>query len=61
MTPLHVHLEKWNTRSWTNSVHKSLDERFHERHQIPLLSLFQRYVFTLASRIPLEAKYCPLV
>jgi ankyrin repeat protein len=49
MTPLHVHLEKWNVHSWTNAVHKSLDERFHERHQIPLLSLFRGYVFTLTS------------
>jgi hypothetical protein len=41
MTPLHVHLEKWDVHSWTNSVHKDLDERFHERHEIPLLSLFR--------------------
>jgi ankyrin repeat protein len=62
MTPLHVHLENWDVNSWTNSVHKSLDERFHELHQIPLLSLFRKYVFTLTSRIlPLEFKYCPLV
>jgi ankyrin repeat protein len=62
MTPLHVHLENWDVNSWTNSVHTSLDERFYERHQIPLLSLFGRYVFALASRIlPLKSKYYSLV
>jgi hypothetical protein len=44
MTPLHVHLETWDVHSWTNSIHESLDKRFQERHQIPLLSLFRRYV-----------------
>jgi len=51
MTPLHMHLENWDVHSWRNSVRESLDERFHERHQIPLLSLFRRYIFTLASQI----------
>jgi hypothetical protein len=43
VTPLHVHLENWDLYTQRNIVSKSLDEIFHERHEVPLLKLFQRY------------------
>ncbi|KAE9375050.1 ankyrin [Stipitochalara longipes BDJ] len=42
MTPLHVHFEHWDPSVFRNSVHKYIDERFYERHEIPLLNLFRR-------------------
>lgn len=42
MTPLHVHLNNWDASISANAVQKRLDERFHERHEIPLLNLFRR-------------------
>jgi len=42
ITPLHVHLENWDTNAWTNSVSKSLEERFQERSEMSLLKLFQK-------------------
>ena len=58
MTPLHVHLENWDGHSWTTSVHKRLEERFHERYEMPLLYLFRRYVSALLPEyFPLEVDY----
>jgi ankyrin repeat protein len=42
MTPLHIHLDNWDASSRKNAVHQSLDERFHERYEIPLLNLFRK-------------------
>jgi hypothetical protein len=42
MTPLHVHLDNWDPSVWRNAVHQHLDERFHERCEIPLLNLFRK-------------------
>ncbi|KAF4634858.1 hypothetical protein G7Y89_g3236 [Cudoniella acicularis] len=42
MTPLHVLLENWDSRSITNAVDKRLDERFHEYSEMPWLKIFQR-------------------
>jgi hypothetical protein len=43
MTPLHVHLENWDFHKPRNTVNRRLDERFHERFEMPLLKIFQRY------------------
>lgn len=47
MTPLHVHLENWDFYTQRNVTNKRLNERFHERYEMPLLKLFQRYACLL--------------
>jgi hypothetical protein len=43
MAPLHTHLENWDFHSPRNVARKRLDERFHERFEMPLLKIFQKY------------------
>jgi hypothetical protein len=54
MTSLHVHLENWDFTSRRNAVRRTLDERFHERFELPMLKIFQRYVHSDLLNLPGE-------
>jgi ankyrin repeat protein len=41
MTPLHSHLDNWDPDISKTAVQRTLYERFHERHEIPLLNFFR--------------------
>jgi hypothetical protein len=43
MTPLHVHLENWDSNSPRYTINKFLDEHFYERSEMPILKIFRRY------------------
>ncbi|KAH8807526.1 ankyrin repeat-containing domain protein [Xylogone sp. PMI_703] len=42
MTPLHIAIESCDFHSMRTVNSKSLDERFYERHEVPLLNVFRR-------------------